>query len=382
MLLSAIYPITDRSALNIGGEVNTSSMSTFETEEEFTSNSLLYGAAPTAVPDAMEIEQKVGEDGEEPEVAFDERAPSYPLYSAFWGLQTTLCGALPKPDPVSNAMGIDASSLTTFLSDVRLVLSVFDSVKLAGSGAPSKQLHLQADESSYMGCKYLTSSQLFVLQLRDPALRVQVLSQILCYLKYLRSRPFEVRAMGKDRESSSLFRELDEAEVKACALLGQVSPYGEDIKQVVATLLEREIAWIRWKAVKPTPCPEFVRPSLEKIHASRSEDFVPLKRKRGGEPSGSSTFFFENSDQSIKEASKRLLSGVPSFEEHIREYLDAEDPDAGIDEEYHPKQNSVYCWRAMRLLAVKDVTSFERMGDGDISKGLQLSKSNKPEKDS
>jgi hypothetical protein len=38
----------------------------------------------------------------------------------------------------------------------------------------------------YSGCKYLTSSQLFSLQLRDPTVRQQVAVQILYFIHYIR----------------------------------------------------------------------------------------------------------------------------------------------------------------------------------------------------
>jgi hypothetical protein len=39
---------------------------------------------------------------------------------------------------------------------------------------------------AYSGCKYLTSSQLFSLQLRDPIVRQQVAVQILYFIHYIR----------------------------------------------------------------------------------------------------------------------------------------------------------------------------------------------------
>ena len=42
------------------------------------------------------------------------------------------------------------------------------------------------DFSAYFGCKYLTSSDLLVLQVRDPSFRLQLGAQILFYINYLR----------------------------------------------------------------------------------------------------------------------------------------------------------------------------------------------------
>lgn len=39
------------------------------------------------------------------------------------------------------------------------------------------------NDQSYFGCKYLTSAQLFQLQLHDPFIRMQLLLQLLIYFQ-------------------------------------------------------------------------------------------------------------------------------------------------------------------------------------------------------
>ena len=50
--------------------------------------------------------------------------------------------------------------------------------------------------------------------------------------------------------------------------------------------------------------------------------------------------------------------------------MDCEDPDAGIEDEYHPKHDTMYCWRARRLLANHKLSVFEKMIDGSLHKGI------------
>lgn len=47
----------------------------------------------------------------------------------------------------------------------------------------------------------------------------------------------------------------------------------------------------------------------------------------------------------------------------------------GIEDEYHPKHDSVYCWRARRLLAEHRLGVFERMADGNLAAGIMELKS-------
>ena len=45
----------------------------------------------------------------------------------------------------------------------------------------------------------------------------------------------------------------------------------------------------------------------------------------------------------------------PNLFEYLDEFAEALDPDSGIKELYHPKNNKVFTWRAMRLLHQKHV---------------------------
>jgi len=65
-----------------------------------------------------------------------------------------------------------------------------------------------------------------------------------------------------------------------------------------------------------------------------------------------------------------LVASVPSYNQHIERFIEAEDPESGIEAEYHPKKEAEYCWRARRLMAVEHLSSFGSMSDGDLSKGI------------
>merc|ERR1711935_943766 len=59
--------------------------------------------------------------------------------------------------------------------------------------------------------------------------------------------------------------------------------------------------------------------------------------------------FLDNSD--IVAVSKDLHIKLPTLEEHLKPYVEALDPESGIEDEYHPKNDSLFSWRAMRLYA-------------------------------
>jgi hypothetical protein len=51
------------------------------------------------------------------------------------------------------------------------------------------------------------------------------------------------------------------------------------------------------------------------------------------------SFLFDCSQEKMKELAKNLYAAFPDFESQIQLYLDADDPNAGIEEEYHPKND-------------------------------------------
>ena len=42
------------------------------------------------------------------------------------------------------------------------------------------------------------------------------------------------------------------------------------------------------------------------------------------------------------EISQKLIKTAPTLESHLEDYVDALDPESGIEEEYHPKNDSLW----------------------------------------
>lgn len=436
LFLSSIYPLSERSAVNLNGKVNTSNATEFDDEKSF--NLHFFGTAEGEVCDAdagvdkMEVEaaesaqtasvpsgQQVtdqmdvttpnedltseaamisdaakaalgtgglsGEEGEEAEAAAAKTVPKaepplpavriqYQLYEAMWRLQSFTASELKALD--SEARWVD------FLTTASVVLTTFETRcfseqelaqarlrqtearQLATDPVLSKQSKCKtSDTAEFVGAKYLTSPQLFTLQLRDPKFRLQMAAQILFFLHSIRSRPPSTSYAPPDLDMNIL-------QNRAVNVI-QATPGGEQFYLTLHELLDREAVWIAWKL---KACPNFERPAAETLPTPAAEDPAVLrKRKRQeGRPGMSVTAYYMSLDEAMmKETAKRITENVPSYEAHIKRFEEAEDPEAGIEEEYHPKNDGVYAWRARRLLAAKKVVVFEAMGDGDISKGVK-----------
>jgi THO complex subunit 1 len=208
----------------------------------------------------------------------DAKAPAldYKLYQVFWGLQERLA----NPKQVTES----AAAFTGFADEVRAVLQAFEAFGASTStsahgpsppaasagGAPSPKRPTKSKRASMavapagsgggddkagvaMGCKYLTNSRLFRLQLQDPLVRLQVLTQVEIALSFAE---WELRDRDKDKaftEAETLLQLM-----KQVSELIQNTPSGTDYLPTLFKSLEREEGWRDWK--KTHGCKEFERP--------------------------------------------------------------------------------------------------------------------------
>jgi len=402
MFLAAIFPISERSAVNLTGKIRPTETS-FENASvyadkrrvERTGGAHLDGdddhdqqseegrsaAAGSGAATAVEGEDLYNDiDKGQASTGAGGEELSYSAYQNFWELQSFFAGAAPSHEAL--------------LNKIDLVLSLFRQVE-AGSDAAtraedekreqeaklvaSKTLYVQENPSSssssssstsddpraYLGCKFLTSSELFALQLRDPLLRQQVCAQVL-FLTH------SIRRISN--LSAAMLKLIKHTEGRALTLIRN-TPRGAHLEQVLLKILYRESFWAKWKG---DGCPPFERaavvgagvptPASAPACAPASATASKGGAKKKAAPPAS--YDFGKTFEEALDSARALVASVPTFEQHIERYMDAEDPDAGIDAEYHPKREDDYCWRARRLLAARHLSAFEAMADGDIGNGL------------
>lgn len=108
---------------------------------------------------------------------------SYALYESFWKLQSFFASNAKPFEPVSawnDFLGLAKKTIEMFEKST----SVDDSNTQKSSHKQHNQQHNNGDEQ-YQGNKYLTSSQLFALQINDPLLRQQFSVQLWIFAHYL-----------------------------------------------------------------------------------------------------------------------------------------------------------------------------------------------------
>ena len=203
-----------------------------------------------------------------------------------------------------------------------------------------------------------TSSKLMTLQLRDGYFRRHVLVQLLIFLQ----------AVSTERKNSSgslnaAQRQTVEALHSQCvALLKAIPPGGAKFAAAVLTMLEREEHWTKWKAAG---CAAF-----DKEAASLSRAEVEGSRKRrstGGVGAGkrmqlgnaSLTRLWNMGGNSLEAIGQKDF--MPSLEAYLKPVHEQMDPEAGIEEEYKLKNDKAFQWKALRLMARKDVSLLSKV---------------------
>uniref|UniRef100_A0A0E0CTX8 Uncharacterized protein n=2 Tax=Oryza TaxID=4527 RepID=A0A0E0CTX8_9ORYZ len=193
MFLAHFFPLSERSALNIKGVFNTSNETKYDKD------------------------------------ATDGISVDFNFYNTLWSLQ----------EHFSNP-ALTAANLTRwqkFVSNLTVVLSTFEAQPL--SDDDGKLNNLDQEEDAAFNIKYLTSSKLMGLELKDPSFRRHILVQCLIFFDFL-------KAPGKtDKEgpTGSMKEEIDSCEERVKKLLEIIPPKGKEFLQSIEHILEREKNW-------------------------------------------------------------------------------------------------------------------------------------------
>ncbi|KAL6645309.1 hypothetical protein ACP70R_016917 [Stipagrostis hirtigluma subsp. patula] len=328
MFLAHFFPLSERSALNIKGVFNTSNVTKYEKD------------------------------------ATDGISVDFNFYKTLWSLQEYFSNpALTAASP---------AKWQKFSSNLEVVLSTFEAQPL--SDDDGRLNNLEQEEDAAFNIKYLTSSKLMGLELKDPSFRRHILVQCLIFFDYL-------KAPGKnDKEgpAGSLKEEIKSCEEHVKKLLEIIPPKGKEFLKSIEHILEREKNWVWWKR---DGCPAFEKQPFEK----KSGQAGARKRKprwRLGNKELSQLWKWAEQNPNALTDPDRIR--MPSITEYWKPLAEDMDPSAGIEEEYHHKSNrlhwkeakyaelvsardnEVYCWKGLRFTARHDLELFSRFSDYGI----------------
>jgi len=393
LYLAAAYPLSERSAVNVTGKANTANITTFEEEEEFKQAMVAAQAEKNSAektetdPDAMDTsEEKQTKKSTEGGTVVD-----YPFYRAFWGIQSFFC------DPSKG--GQSKALLDELAANMDSVLTAFEAnsfsaedltaarerFEMVTGKTPTKKKRRKSSMGSaamassaltYKGLaapgKYLTDSQLMHLQLTDPQLRLAYLTQFLLISQFLAK--MKGLAAGLKPEVT-----LKPLEKRARSLLEKTPPNGKEYLQILEHILAQEVGWMEWKANGCKPYEKYGNDQLASKCELKGATGKLKRRKRPTSVLKPSTIngnkkLWTLSADKMKEGlmaqAMKMAENKPELNKFLEPYEDAMDPEAGIEDEYHPKHDVVFCWRGLRLLAEEHLSFFSDMSDGDLAKGI------------
>ncbi|KAJ0233916.1 THO complex subunit 1 [Hirschfeldia incana] len=305
MFLAHFFPLSERSAVNIKGVFNTSNETKYEKDP----------------PKGISVD--------------------FNFYKTFWSLQEYFC----NPASLTTA----STKWQKFSSSLAVVLNTFDAQPLSEEEGEANSLE---EEAATFNIKYLTSSKLMGLELKDSSFRRHILLQCLILFDYL-------RAPGKNDKDlpSETMEELKSCEDRVKKLLEITPPKGKEFLRAVEHILEREKNWVWWKR---DGCQPFEKQPIE----NKSTNAGQKRRKqrwRLGNKELSQLWRWADNNRNALTDSQRVKA--PDIADYWKPLAEDMDPSAGIEDAYHHKNDRVYCWKGLRFAARQDLEGFSRFTD-------------------
>ncbi|KAK9117914.1 hypothetical protein Scep_016007 [Stephania cephalantha] len=310
MFLAHFFPLSERSAVNIKGVFNTSNETKYEKD----------------APDGISID--------------------FNFYRTFWSLQEHFC------NPASTTFA--PSKWHKFSSNLMVVLDTFEAQPLSDDDGNAN--NLEEEEASAFSIKYLTSSKLMGLELKDPSFRRHVLLQCLILFDYLKAPGKN----DKDGPSETMKEEIKSCEERVKKLLEMIPPKGKEFLNSVEHILEREKNWVWWKR---DGCPPLEKHPTEK---KAGHDGLKKRKPRWRLGNRELSQLWKWADQNPNALTDPQRVRTPSVMDYWKPLAEDMDASAGIEEEYHHKNNKVYCWKGLRFAARQDLEGFSRFSEYGI----------------
>ncbi|KAK3777661.1 hypothetical protein RRG08_021772 [Elysia crispata] len=333
LFLSRLFPLSEKSALNLASQFNLENVTIFTKKEE--------SEKKESSADVMEVDTTNDQSSSVP--------IDYHLYSKFWALQDYFR----RPTQC-----YDKSAWDVFSRYSKDVLAIFSSYKLDDTSSSSKKSAPTQQQSQQQAqnffAKYLTSEKLLNLQLNDSNFRRYVLVQFLIIFQYLKATvKFKTQIHTLTEEQTEWLKESQQEVIK---LLCETPPHGEQFCNAVKHILEREEHWNSWKNES---CPSFIKEKLKEQAKAKPR---PKKKRIGDDlmASGGKSLKLGHPEltrlwnlnpdnmEACKDESRVFL---PKLDDFFANAIDQADPEAMVEEQYKDINHQNFQWKAYRLLA-------------------------------
>jgi THO complex subunit 1 len=392
------FPLGDKSSVNLRGEFHSENVTTFD---DITKESSEMQEQDTTMTEGSEA-SKAGEAEAQtpseqtlkvPKVVFstdDQKKPHDvdldALYPLFWSLQAYFS---------SPTNMFDAERFTSFKTGLEATLVAFKNINTEMENESSARASEDARKSNKrkriadgtevatsFNPKYLTSRDLFDLEVSDTAFRRHVLVQALILLDFVLSLTPSSKSRLADTTNKSVLYgfTLNEEDAKwATNMRKNIEEYlrggpgGQFYYRMVDTVLSRDKNWVRWKA---EGCPLIERPAISSAEYTASRENaakVYANKRLRPSPMGSLDLKFLSDTEALANIDRLKESdrySVPTAETFLKGIMDDEmdiemamtDEDKAIAEAAKASKS----WRILRLSAKGKLATFDKIG-GDGS---------------
>ncbi|XP_063674666.1 THO complex subunit 1-like [Bolinopsis microptera] len=316
IMLAKIFPISERSGLNLQSQFNLENMTEYNTSSE----------------------------NSETPMDTDSKEVTFLFYQTLWSIQDYFR----NPNQISNDAHWKKMEDT-----VNEICRIFENYKHEGSCPVS-------NEEAYFA-KFLTSERLLTLQISDSNFRRHILVQILTLFQYLTGDvKFKPNKLVLSEPRKLWIRDTTN---KIYSVLSDTPPEGDKFVQHIKSILKYEEKWSKWKN---EGCPALSKLPDKTLQAKQKN----LKRSVKAMDLSSDKFDLCNqtltdlwnicpdNTAACQDSNRKFTPETFKFFEDSIEQLE---PDSGVEKEYYLTNETAFVWRSLRLLARQSVPYFQHI---------------------
>lgn len=388
------FPLGDKSSVNLRGNFHVENVTTFEDflkDSSGNEDSMLIDD-DESVPAVNEVAKsdektiKLGETDkskEEKPTTLDIET----LYPVFWSLQHSFSDP-PRLFEEDNFKRFQ-KGLEATLAKFREVPKVIQAGELERKKEqkPRAGDNYDAFANTY-NPKYLTSRDLFKLELSDLAFQRHILVQALILIDFLltlteksKNKPFYQNAQKAMQYNFTLREDDTEWALgikNAIANYLQEGPDGKFYYRMVDTVLSRDKNWVRWKMENCQPFTRDRVPTGSFLQAKSGAQKAVVNKKASrplGVPHTLDFLYNTEAEKGLSQLRQRDRFNVPNAESYAKKVrmadLDLDMADTEEEKRQVGERKSNYVWRGLRLASKKQLSSFDRVEHGKGLEALQ-----------
>ncbi|KAI8662719.1 Guanylate kinase-like domain-containing protein [Fusarium sp. Ph1] len=362
------FPLGDKSSVNLRGEYHVENVTTYETTTA-ENDSKMDVDTPTGDSKSTYRSNDAKKGDKEKPLSTDA------LYPLFWSLQESFS----QPKRL-----FEAANLASFKESLGATMKFFQTIHNDSRRSLKRKRDAgeEDENSNAFNPKYLTSRDLFDLEISDLSFRRHVLVQALIIMDFLLS----LSSQAREKLSSSLAtnkavmygdQTLSEEDTKwANDMKKTIADYlrqgadGPYFYRMVETVLARDKNWVRWKiegchAIKRDP----VSPASF-VEAKANVQRMATSKRLRAVPMGSVSLDFlreEDEETAMDRLKAKERFQVPDLDSFKRKIAD---DDFEIEMSNNPQAKAAAIagkasksWRALRIAARTKLAAFDKIDD-------------------